>query len=120
MGYVSSGSFYELDTGELYRCPPKDDSYRTVYVPGWLGSLLTEQAGHSPADPCACHGYRYVFGGYGTANGAARRPGSKLVDVARAAGVSTGTVSKSLVNKGFRHRWAGRLSTIVPVCGVAG
>lgn len=20
---------YELDTGELHRCPPKDDSYRT-------------------------------------------------------------------------------------------
>jgi integrase len=87
---------YELDTGELYRCPPKDDSYRTVYVPGWLGSLLTAHIGRTALNPCTCHGYRYAFGGYGTANGAARRPGPKLVDVARAAGVSAGTVSNVL------------------------
>ena len=87
---------YELDTGELVRCPPKDDSYRTVHVPDWLGSLLTAQVGRATPQPCACHGYRYTFGGYGTANGAARRVGPKLVDVARAAGVSTGTVSNVL------------------------
>jgi integrase len=87
---------YELDTGELHRCPPKDDSYRTVYVPAWLGSLLTAQVGRRPATPCGCHGHRYVFGGYGTANGSARRPGPKLADVAQAAGVSTGTVSNVL------------------------
>ena len=39
---------YELDTGELHRCPPKDDSYRTVHVPGWLGSLLTAHLGRRP------------------------------------------------------------------------
>jgi integrase len=87
---------YELDTGELHRCPPKDDSYRTVHVPGWLGSLLAAHVGRTAPNPCACHGCRYAFGGYGTANGAARRPGPKLVDVARAAGVSTGTVSNVL------------------------
>ncbi len=87
---------YELDTGELHRCPPKDDSYRTVHVPGWLGSLLATQVSHTALDSCACHGYRYVFGGYGTANGGVRRSGPKLVDVARTAGVSTGTVSNVL------------------------
>jgi hypothetical protein len=46
--------------------------------------------------PCACHGLTYVFRGHGAANGAARRPGAKLVDVARRAGVSTGTVSAVL------------------------
>jgi hypothetical protein len=67
-----------------------------VHTPAWLGALLTAHIGRSPVDPCACHGYRYAFGGYGTANGGARRPGPKLVDVAQAAGVSTGTVSNVL------------------------
>jgi hypothetical protein len=84
---------YELDTGELHRCPPKDDSYRTVHVPGWLGALLAAQV---VPGSCACHGYRYAFGGYGTANGAVRRSGPKLADVARAAVLSTGTVSNVL------------------------
>lgn len=87
---------YELDTGVLHRCPPKDDSHRTVLVPGWLSGLLSEHLGRTAPAPCACHGYRYAFGGYGTVNGAARRPGPKLADVAREAGVSTGTVSNVL------------------------
>jgi hypothetical protein len=87
---------YELDTGELHRRPPNDDSYRTVHVPAWLGSLLTAHVGRTHAEPSACHGYRYAFGGYGTANGAVRRSGPKLVDLAQAAGVSTGTVSNVL------------------------
>lgn len=37
-----------------------------------------------------------MFRGLGAANGAASRPGAKLVDVARRAGVSTGTVSNVL------------------------
>ena len=45
---------YELDTGELHRGPPKDDSYRTVHVPGWLGSLLTAHLGRRPVEACAC------------------------------------------------------------------
>jgi hypothetical protein len=83
---------YELDTGELHRCPPKNDSYRTVHIPGWLGALLATQVSQTATAPCGCHGYRYAFGGYGSA----RRPGPKLVDVARAAKVSTGTVSNVL------------------------
>jgi hypothetical protein len=67
-----------------------------VHVPGWLGSLLTAHLGRRPVEPCACHGHRYAFGGYGTANGSARRSGPKLADVARAAEVSTGTVSNVL------------------------
>ncbi|MCU7731094.1 LacI family DNA-binding transcriptional regulator, partial [Actinoplanes sp. KI2] len=54
------------------------------------------QVGRAAPTPCACHGYRYAFGGYGTVNGAARRTGPKLADVATAAGVSTGTVSNVL------------------------
>ncbi|MFJ1707848.1 tyrosine-type recombinase/integrase [Kitasatospora sp. NPDC088346] len=87
---------YELDTGELHRCPPKDDSYRTVDTPPFLSALLTGQAGRASDKPCDCHGLRYLFSGHGAANGAARRPGAKLVDVARFAGVSTGTVSNVL------------------------
>ncbi|AUY50990.1 LacI family DNA-binding transcriptional regulator [Streptomyces sp. CB01881] len=87
---------YELDSGELHRCPPKDDSYRTIDAPPFLSGLLTGQVGRVGTKPCECHGLRYLFSGHGAANGAARRPGAKLVDVARAAGVSTGTVSNVL------------------------
>ena len=32
---------YELDTGELHRCPPKDDSRRNVDTPPFLHDLIT-------------------------------------------------------------------------------
>ncbi|MFF4380327.1 LacI family DNA-binding transcriptional regulator [Kitasatospora sp. NPDC001547] len=87
---------YELDSGEFHRCPPKDDSYRTIDAPPFLSGLLAGQVVRAGTKPCECHGLRYLFSGHGAANGAARRPGAKLVDVARAAGVSTGTVSNVL------------------------
>lgn len=87
---------YELDTGELHRCPPKDDSYRDIDAPGFLSALLANHLARTTPKPCECHGLTYVFRGHGTANGAASRPGAKLVDVARHAGVSTGTVSNVL------------------------
>jgi hypothetical protein len=33
---------YELDSGELYRCPPKDDSHRTIDTPAWPTRLVSE------------------------------------------------------------------------------
>ncbi|HEV2780376.1 MAG TPA: LacI family DNA-binding transcriptional regulator [Actinophytocola sp.] len=87
---------YELDTGELVRCPPKDDSYRTIDTPAFLAKLISEHIARTAPRPCACHGRTYVFRGLGAPTGAARRPGAKLVDVARRAGVSTGTVSNVL------------------------
>ena len=47
---------YELDTGEFHRCPPKDDSRRTVDVPDWLAGLLAEHVARHQPEPCACHG----------------------------------------------------------------
>ncbi|KAF5995805.1 LacI family DNA-binding transcriptional regulator [Streptomyces sp. WAC00263] len=87
---------YELDTGELHRCPPKDDSYRDIDTPDFLASLLASHIARTRSKPCECHGLAYVFRGHGTANGSASRPGAKLVDVARRSGVSTGTVSNVL------------------------
>ncbi|WP_158840935.1 LacI family DNA-binding transcriptional regulator [Saccharothrix deserti] len=87
---------YELDSSELHRCPPKDDSYRTIDTPSWLSRLVSDHIARTAPQPCPCHGRTYVFRGLGAANGAARRPGAKLVDVARRAGVSTGTVSNLL------------------------
>ncbi|MFC4943240.1 LacI family DNA-binding transcriptional regulator [Pseudonocardia sp. GCM10023141] len=87
---------YELDTGEMHRCPPKDDSHRTIDVPEGLAGLLAGHLARTQPKPCACHGRTYVFGGHRAANGAARNFGPKLVDVARRAGVSTGTVSAVL------------------------
>ncbi|MFF4735042.1 LacI family DNA-binding transcriptional regulator [Streptomyces sp. NPDC001262] len=87
---------YELDTGELIRCPPKDDSFRTIDVPNWLSALVAGHIARTNPQPCRCHGRMYTYRGYGTANGAARRPGVKLVDVARRAGVSIGTASNVL------------------------
>ncbi|SMD24188.1 LacI family DNA-binding transcriptional regulator [Lentzea albidocapillata] len=87
---------YELDSSELHRCPPKDDSYRDIDTPAFLSRLLSDHIARTGPTPCTCHGRTYVFKGLGAANGAARRPGAKLVDVARRAGVSTGTVSNVL------------------------
>ena len=87
---------YELDTSELHRCPPKDDSYRTVDTPPWLSKLVSDHIARTGPKPCGCHGRTFVFRGLGAANGAARRPGAKLVDVARRADVSAGTVSNAL------------------------
>lgn len=100
--YVRPGSvrvdwqLYELDTGELHRCPPKDDSYRTIDTPGFLSKLLAEHITRTRPEPCACHGLAYVFRGYRPPRGAARRKGASLADVARLAGVSPATASAAL------------------------
>lgn len=87
---------YELDTGELHRCPPKDESRRWIDLPDWLAGLLESHVRTTSPRPCACHGLTHVFRGLAAGNGAARQQGAKLVDVARRAGVSTGTVSNVL------------------------
>ncbi|MGW6456276.1 tyrosine-type recombinase/integrase [Streptomyces sp. NPDC055078] len=86
----------ELDTGELERCPPKDDSYRTIDLPPWLSALLFEYIARTRPKPCTCHGMTYVFSSYGTVRrwGSGGRPTVK--DVAKLARVSTGTVSNVL------------------------
>lgn len=84
---------YELDTGEFVRCPPKDESRRSVDLPEWLSALVSDHIQRTKPEPCPCHGRTYVFRGLGQANGAARRKGPKLADVARLAGVSLGTAS---------------------------
>lgn len=99
---------YELDSGELLLCPPKEDSYRDVDTPGFLMRLLVEQIGRRPA-PCPCHQLRFVFRGRGPAGGGERREGPTLKDVAMAAKVSAGTVSNvlnrpHLVADGTRER----------------
>ncbi|MFF5227478.1 LacI family DNA-binding transcriptional regulator [Dactylosporangium sp. NPDC000521] len=91
---------YELDSGELVKCPPKDDSYRTLAVPGWLLSMLREHITRKAPKPCACHGFTYVFDGHRPPNTSARRVGPKLADVARLAGVSIGTASDFLHHPG--------------------
>ncbi|MET9479936.1 LacI family DNA-binding transcriptional regulator [Streptomyces sp. NPDC006638] len=86
---------YELDTGELVRCPPKDDSYRTIDATDWLSALVANHVARTKPKPCSCHGKTYVFRGQGTARTGGHH-GAKLVDVARRAEVSTGTVSNVL------------------------
>lgn len=86
---------YELDTGELVRCPPKDDSYRTIDSTDWLSALVADHVARTQPSPCPCHGKTYVFQGQGPAHTSGHQ-GAKLIDVARRAGVSTGTVSNVL------------------------
>ncbi|MEU0171345.1 LacI family DNA-binding transcriptional regulator [Streptomyces iakyrus] len=86
---------YELDTGELVRCPPKDDSYRTIDAMDWLSALVANHVARTKPTPCPCHGKTYVFRGQGAARTGGHH-GAKLVDVARRAEVSTGTVSNVL------------------------
>ncbi|MFE6025610.1 LacI family DNA-binding transcriptional regulator [Streptomyces niveus] len=99
--FVRPGAFrvewqlYELDTGEMARCPPKDDSYRTIDSMGWLSSLVFDHIARTKPTPCPCHGRTYVFHGQGAARTGGHQ-GAKLIDVARVAGVSTGTVSNVL------------------------
>lgn len=83
----------ELDSGELERCPPKDDSYRTLDIPEWLATLLADHIARTRPQPCACHSQTYVFSSYGTVRRWGRGGGPTVKDVAKLAGVSTGTVS---------------------------
>jgi len=66
---------YELDTGELHRCPPKDGSRRTVDVPGWLAGLLSQHIARTGPTVRSCHGLVYAFSGHGLANAP---PGSRV------------------------------------------
>jgi integrase len=91
---------YELDTGKLHRCPPKDDSHRTIDTPDWLAQLVSDHVARTAPRACACHGLVYVFRGYGPARGPEREHGTKLADVAALAGMSTGTVSAVLNRPG--------------------
>ncbi|MBT2425163.1 MULTISPECIES: LacI family DNA-binding transcriptional regulator [Streptomyces] len=86
---------YELDSGEMVRCPPKDDSYRTLDSMDWLSALVANHVARTKPTPCPCHGRTYLFRGQGTARTGGHH-GAKLVDVARRAEVSTGTVSNVL------------------------
>ncbi|MFI1589631.1 LacI family DNA-binding transcriptional regulator [Streptomyces halstedii] len=99
--FVRAGSvrvewqLYELDSGEMVRCPPKDDSYRTLDSMDWLSALVANHVARTKPTPCPCHGRTYVFRGQGAARTGGHQ-GAKLVDVARRAEVSTGTVSNVL------------------------
>lgn len=86
---------YELDTGKLVRCPPKGDSYRNIDAMDWLSALVANHVTRTKPTPCPCHGKTYVFRGQGAARTGGHQ-GAKLVDVARRAEVSTGTVSNVL------------------------
>ncbi|PZG97837.1 LacI family transcriptional regulator [Streptomyces sp. NTH33] len=86
---------YEMDDGSLLRCPPKEDSYRTLDIPEWLSLLLAKFLAGRSRTPCSCHGNVHVFGGLGIANGRARS-GVTLRQVAEHASVSVGTVSHVL------------------------
>ncbi|WP_346099766.1 LacI family DNA-binding transcriptional regulator [Streptomyces olivaceiscleroticus] len=85
---------YELDSGQFEHCPPKDDSYRTIDAPPWLVGLLSKHVARTKPTPCPCHGRTYVFRGQGISR--TGETGAKVIDVARRAGVSTGTVSNVL------------------------
>jgi integrase len=85
---------YELETGGFSRCPPKDDSYRTIDAPPFLARLVGEHVTRTKPTPCPCHGLTYVYSGRGRGGG--RQQGPTLRQVAELAGVSTGTVSNVL------------------------
>ena len=87
---------YELDTGELHRCPPKDDSYRDIDTPGFLATMLADHIARTKPKPCECHGRPTFSVATAPLTVLRSRPGAKLVDVARHAAVSTGTVSNVL------------------------
>lgn len=83
---------YELTSGELVRCPPKDDSHRTIDSPRWLSSLLVDHIVNTEPVPCACHGARTVFRAAGLRQ-ELRVPRSAIASLA---GVGAATVSRVL------------------------
>lgn len=116
---------YELDTGELLRCPPKDDSHRTIDIPHWLSKLMSEHLSRTEPRACACHGRKYVFQGHRPPRGATRRSGPTLVDVARLADVSPATASAAtnhpeVVQDSTRARIAAAITRLGYVRGGAG
>ncbi|MFD7860936.1 LacI family DNA-binding transcriptional regulator [Streptomyces sp. NPDC059783] len=105
---------YELSSGSHVLCPPKDDSYRTVDIPGWLRVLLLDQAARTQAPPCDCHQVRTVFRSASLVTGA--KPPTRAA-VAAAAGVSGATVSRAqarpdLVSAAARARVAAALEEL--------
>jgi hypothetical protein len=58
------GQLYELDTGELVRCPPKDDSYRTIDAMDWLSVLVANHVATQSRHP-ACVTARPTSSGEG-------------------------------------------------------
>ena len=54
---------WEDDTSNFHRLPPKDDSYRDIDLPSWLTTLVNDHLSHNAAQPCPCHGNRYLFAG---------------------------------------------------------
>ncbi|MDT3395218.1 LacI family DNA-binding transcriptional regulator [Streptomyces sp. B1866] len=86
----------ELDSGVLERCPPKEDSYRTIDVPVWLSDLLAGHVSRTNPRKCPCHGLTYAFSSFGTVRRWGRGGGPTVKDVAKLAGVSAGTVSNVL------------------------
>ncbi len=108
---------YELDNGRFERCPPKDESRRTVAAPDWLIQLLTEHLARVRPGPCACHGFRYVFSGHRSIKGSAQQIGPKLADVARRAEVSVGTESAVLNDRSVSDAIRARVLAAVAELG---
>lgn len=82
---------YELNDGTLNRCPPKDDSYRTLDLPPFLSALLGEHLRRTAAPPCPCHEMRTVFRAAGLRQ-ELRVPRARIAELA---GVSAATVSRA-------------------------
>lgn len=89
---------YELDTGEMVRCPPKEDSYRDIDLPPFLSKLISDHVTRAAPRPCLCHERTYVFSG-GNAGGSSAATGPvTMQQVADRAEVSIATVSNVLNN----------------------
>lgn len=84
---------YELNRKKYFvRCPPKDDSYRTIDIPAPLAEMLRSHVAEVSPKACDCHGRRYVFRGRHRGN----KSGPRRTEIARELGISVSTVSNAL------------------------
>jgi hypothetical protein len=67
---------YELDNGTWERCPPKDDSYRTLDSPFWLSNRVADHVARTAPKPARVTAARTCTAGAASAESIRRGPPS--------------------------------------------
>ncbi|KZM71137.1 LacI family DNA-binding transcriptional regulator [Nocardia terpenica] len=111
----------EIDGAQFVE-DPKDESFRAIDLPPFLGKLVEDHIARASPRSCPCHGLTFVFSGRPRKNPKSLNDGVSLASVARHLGVSKRTVqiafgSPGQISEDTRRRVldaAGELGYIPP------